>query len=154
MPPKPSDRFIPYYFVVFFVLLAALLFWFVDLAVSTNTGVVTDNAYNKGLEYNKTIAKAEQQEKLGWRPSIKLDGKDFTFSLLDKNSKPISEAKVVARFIRPTQDGFDKDFTLTNEGEGQYKAKLDLALQGVWDVTVKAVANDQQFQYSQRIILK
>ena len=55
---------IPLYFVMFFITLAILDSFFVYIALSTHNGVVTENAYEKGLNYNRTIEQAETAKKL------------------------------------------------------------------------------------------
>jgi len=56
------DRIIPLYFVAFFVVIAIFDGIFVYLATSTHSGVVTENAYQKGLNYNQYIDAYNQQE--------------------------------------------------------------------------------------------
>ena len=59
------DRIIPLYFVAFFVFIAIMDGIFVYLATTTHSGVVTENAYQKGLNYNQYITAYDQQEMLG-----------------------------------------------------------------------------------------
>lgn len=152
--PRPSDRFIPYYFVIFFVALAGLLFWFVDIAVKTNTGVITENAYNKGLAYNKIISAADEQEKLGWKGEINLNARRISFKLTDKSNNPISNAHVTAFFLRPTSSGHDKQIDLVPDYNGNYTADIDLELKGLWDVTILATYKENNYQKSKRLIVE
>ena len=65
-----NDKWIPWYFVLFFATIAICDAVFVGLALSTHRGLVTEHAYQKGLEYNHTIAAAEQQDGLNWQGRI------------------------------------------------------------------------------------
>ncbi|MEZ5690885.1 MAG: FixH family protein [Rickettsiales bacterium] len=49
------DRIIPWYFVMVFLLVFAINGVFAYVAITTNKGVVTDNAYEKGLDYNHIV---------------------------------------------------------------------------------------------------
>ena len=68
--PRPSDRWIPWYFVAFFILLISILVPMGIIAVRTNTGLVTESAYNKGLAYNASIRAEEAQKALGWHGDL------------------------------------------------------------------------------------
>ncbi len=62
---KPSDRrdrMIPWYFVMAFGVVFAVNGMFVYLAVSTNHGVVTENAYEKGLDYDRIVEEVRQKQ--------------------------------------------------------------------------------------------
>lgn len=152
--PRPSDRFIPYYFVLFFLLLAILLFWFVRIAISTNTGVISENAYNDGLAYNKIIAASDEQEKLGWKGEITLNDNRISFKLVDKDNNPISDAEVKAFFVRPTTAGHDKQINLLPDKSGNYMADIDLELKGLWDVTILSTYGVNSFQKHKRLLIE
>ena len=67
---KQKNNSFPHYFIVFFVILIILDSIFVYLATSTHRGVVTDNAYNQGLNYNKIIEASKKQNDLNWKSEI------------------------------------------------------------------------------------
>ncbi len=53
---KPNDNVrIPLYFILAFLVVFVVNGIFVYLAVSTNHGVVTENAYEKGLQYDHIV---------------------------------------------------------------------------------------------------
>ena len=60
----PRDKWIPMYFVAFFAVIALLDGIFVYTAISTQTGVVTEQPYEKGLAYNEVLEKAKTQPEL------------------------------------------------------------------------------------------
>ncbi len=148
------DKWIPWYFVAFFVGLAIMDGIFVYLAKSTFTGVVTDQAYERGLKYNETVAAAEAQAELGWVSSAVLEGDGtFNFTLSD-GSDVMAGAEVTAEFTRPTQSGVDFELPLVGLQNGTYSVKVDFPLEGVWDVRVYVTWNQQQYQHSQRLIVR
>lgn len=62
--PRKSDKWIPWYFVLVFLVVVCVNGFFVYTAVTTHTGLVTKSPYEKGLSYNKKIAEARRQENL------------------------------------------------------------------------------------------
>ena len=57
-----KDRLIPWYFVIAFLIVFTVNGFFVYMAIRTNHGVVTENAYEKGLEYNAIVKKVQAQK--------------------------------------------------------------------------------------------
>lgn len=147
------DKWIPWYFVAFFVGLAIMDGIFVYLATSTFTGVVTDQAYERGLKYNETVAAAEAQAELGWTSSATLDQNGTFEFFLSDGPQGIVGAEVVAEFTRPTQSGVDFQRPLTGLQDGSYFAQVSFPLDGIWDVRVYVTWNQQQYQHSQRLIV-
>ena len=150
---KKSDKLIPWYFVAFFVVLAILDGIFVYLANSSHTGVVTDEAYQRGLEYNKTIAAAEAQEALGWTSETVLENDQLVSTLRDANGNALVGARVRAQFFRPTQDGHDFIISLTEVLDGRYVSSSLAAKPGQWDVRIFVEWKQQQYQKAQRIVV-
>lgn len=150
---KKSDRLIPWYFVAFFVGLAIWDGIFVYVANKTHTGVVTDEAYQRGLNYNETIAAVEAQEALGWTVKTELQNDQLISVLADANGRPMVGAKVQALFFRPTQDGYDFVIPLTAVSDGRYVSSSLSAKAGQWDVRIYVSWKQKQYQKVQRIIV-
>lgn len=150
--PRKSDKWIPWYFVAFFVVLAILDGIFVTIAVSTHRGVITEHAYKKGLEYNKVVTASEKQDILGWLGNIDFDKNTINFDLKDKNRQAVKGAKVTAYFTRSTQAGYDFSTPLELNKEGIYAKQITFPLKGLWDVRILATWHHQQYQKSKKII--
>lgn len=60
-PPKDGKRVL-LAFIAFFIVFASVDAFFVYKAISTLPGVVSENAYEIGLNYNKIIAEAKKRE--------------------------------------------------------------------------------------------
>jgi nitrogen fixation protein FixH len=150
--PKPSDKWIPWYFVAFFVVLAMFDGVFVYIATQTHTGVVSDNAYNEGLRYNETIASSVVQNALGWKSEIKYTDGRLSVNLQQAENQVLTGAVVEASFIRPTQDGGDFRAKLIESGSGVYEVSVAPA-QGQWDVRIFVTWKQIQYQAVQRVIV-
>lgn len=59
---KESGLWVLWAFLAFFAVFASVDAYFVYKALSTHTGVVVENAYEIGLNYNDIIEKAERQK--------------------------------------------------------------------------------------------
>jgi len=156
---RPSDRWIPWYFVAFFVGLALISSVFVYLAVTTHTGVVTQQAYEKGLNYNATIAASEKGQALGWQGAAKFTPVSsatagmVSLTVATENEALVG-ATVTASVSRPTQDGYDFTLTLQEQEKGTYRADVIFPLAGQWDMRFFVKRGVSEHQLSERFIVK
>ena len=117
---------------------------FVYLATSSWTGLYTDDAYRKGLDYNQTIERAAAQQALGWRTSVSLDAVDqsthrLTVLLNDRTERPLDNREVTATLRGTVSAGDDIAVPLNWTGSGHYSADVALPARGQWDVRVEVV---------------
>lgn len=159
--PRPSDRFIPWYFVAFFVVLTLLLGGMVWIAVRGNTGLVADHAYEDGIAYNSTLQAIAAQQALGWQGTIEVapagktgDGQPVmaVLTLHDAQGRPLDGVRGRIMFRRPTQSKLDRAAPLTPDGAGRYRATLTLPALGVWEAYAVVEANGQAWQTMRRIV--
>lgn len=155
---RKSDKWIPWYFVMFFVVLVVLDLILCYIAISTGTGVVTDNSYKKGLEYGKVIEAIDKQNLSGISGDIsfssgKANGGTLAFALQDAGGNYMKNAQVTAKIIRPTQDGYDFDVTLNAEDNG-YSASVQFPKAGQWRIAVTANLDGNRYYYAKRIVVE
>lgn len=148
------DRIIPWYFVGAFLVIFAVNGLFVYLATSTHPGVVTENSFEYGIDYDAITNHADQQHSLNWNTTITLDGNHLQFSVLDPNGQSIDDATVIAHITRPTDDEADITQPLNAEGSGLYSASIAFTKKGQWDITIATQWNQQQHQTHKRVIVK
>lgn len=151
--PRKSDRWIPWYIVAFFVVIAILDGIFVYIATSTHTGVVSERAYDKGLAYNDTVAAAEAQAALGWQHAIRLESGKLVFTLNDNNGAPLSDAAAKVVIKRPIGDTLDFTLELHPVGNGRYEAPVSFPANGQWDARVYVLWQDKDYQAHKRLIV-
>lgn len=151
-----SGRWIPWVFVGLFGLVLVANGTMIAIAVTTFTGLETNNAYQKGLAYNDALAAKEEQAALGWQASLDSEPvagskETLAFTLTDRSGEPITEAKVEATVVRPIQEGHDQTVAFERTGQGRYQASVDLPLPGQWDVHLKAEAYGKTYRLAKRI---
>lgn len=143
------DKWIPWYFVIFFLVIAAVDGVMVTLAVRTRTGIVTEHAYEKGLAYNRVIAAEEKQRALGWSGEITYTGNSLHFMLRDENHTRIVPYNALATITRPTQAGMDFTVALNDE-----RTRIDFPAPGLWEVRIQAHVRGEDYQQSARIVVQ
>lgn len=143
----------------FFGIVIAVNAVFVYVATSSWTGVATENAYVKGLDYNATLRDAEAQDALGWaarlRSTAEADGATRISTEIRAGELPVRGLAVEAVLRRPTDAAADRTVTLYEARRGVYDAVVDLPLKGQWDVEVTARnAAGDRYRLRRRIWVK
>lgn len=137
-----KDLWIPGCFILFFICLAALEVWFVTLANRSFTGVVTDDAYAVGLNYNEALARREAERRLGWTTAIHfaqgadLGGK-LTLSVRDADGQALVADEVRATAERMSRFPQIQTVAFERQATGEYLANLPVPLAGRWFVRVR-----------------
>lgn len=153
-----ANRWVPWMFVLAFLIVGAVNAVFVYLAIHSHTGLVTEQAYEKGLVFNQTLAKADAMKKLGWTLSAELE-EDHLLSvhLLDKSGTPLQDAQIKGLMIRPTQSGYDYEVAFTEKktrSGSVYQVSLHPPLPGAWTLHLTARKDGQAFEKSEALVLK
>jgi len=132
-------RHVLFAFLGFFGVIFAVNGVFLYAALSTHTGVVANEPYRKGLNYNQRIAAFQAQEQLGWAEETTLDrDAGLTLTLHKSDGTPVSGLFVAGTFGRPSTDKFDRRIVLTEVEPGRYSAKIEALEPGAWIVNLEA----------------
>jgi nitrogen fixation protein FixH len=115
-----EGRHVLFALVAFFGVMFAANGAFVYLALSTFGGIETENAYRKGLDYNKTLAEAGAQAALGWRPVLAYDATAgvLTLEVADQTGAPVTGLAVQGMLMRPATSSFDQKLERFEEHAG------------------------------------
>lgn len=149
--PRPSDRWIPWLlFGLPFAVVLAVNSALVYFALSTHSGLVTDQAYERGLAYNRYLAEAEALA--GYAGKLTLDRGALVFAFTDPHGARVAGASVTAEIVRPTQSGFDFSVPLVESALGRYEARPSFPRPGLWTVRISATWPTHTFRMTQDII--
>lgn len=149
------DRLIPYYIVAFFLFIALVDGIMVTLAVRTQTGLVTEHPYEKGLAYNEVVNASNQQQAAGWKgeilftPGTSTNG-ELQFVLRDAGGVVVEPESLTASITRPTQAGMDFEVNLENG----VKTPISFPVTGIWEVRIHALYQQKPYQQSRRIVVE
>jgi nitrogen fixation protein FixH len=156
------SRWIPWGFVGFFAVVAAVQAVLVYFAIESFSGLATDSPYERGLEYNKTLAVKAAETALGWQvetrfvegasPATGRAGK-LELELRDRDGKPITGAAIAATLRRPLGAEVTLELALRSAAPGLYRAAAELPLAGQWDVDLDIDAPAGEAHFTHRIFV-
>jgi nitrogen fixation protein FixH len=156
-----GSRWIPWAFVGFFAAVAAVQAVMIWLAVESFSGLATDSPYERGLDYNQTLAAKAAEAALGWQAETRfVEGEGVAVRagrlelvLRDRDGEPIAGATVAARLRRPVGPETTVELALGADGPGLYAAAAVLPLAGQWDVDLDVAAPAGEAHFTQRIFV-
>jgi len=142
-PRELTGRKVLFWFGGFFTLIISVNVVMVYLAITTFSGLETDDAYRKGRDYNETLATAARQNALGWSSRIslsKIEDGNAVLSVIfaDLQGQPIVGLEIEANIRRPTTDRFDITISPSEAGNGEYRQAFKIPAPGNWLVTIEA----------------
>lgn len=154
----------PYIFVGALLVVVAVNALMAFFATSTFTGLSTDDAYQKGLEYNRNIAMAERQDALHWTVKTTVESQPVApnasgararviVTYNDKTGQPIDGLEVRALLTRPTVTGFEQRAALPAIAPGVYAETIDLPVNGAWDMDVVALGQSAPYEVAHSFFL-
>ena len=160
---KPIDRWLPWSFVAFFLVVFTANGIMVYFALSSWTGLHGEKQYIRGLAYNETLDDVARQKAMGWKADLSLaprrqgvdDRAAYTLQvdLSDAQSIGVSGASMKASFVRPTHDGYDFEVDLRDMGQGHYQGIVVAPLPGQWDVYVTAEHRSGAYRLTKRVVV-
>ena len=137
----------------------AVNFTFVYLAISTNPGLVSDDFYDRGQHYEQTLASRLARDP-GWtlRTDIPDDlkpGESATVRviLVDKAGQPVTPDQVTFFAYRPSDKNRDFSVPMLEEGKGRYAARVSFPLFGAWDGLVAVRQGADEYTRGERIVV-
>ena len=128
-------------FLVFFGAIFAVNGIFLVSALRTHTGVVSEQPYRKGLNYNQRIAADEQQRALGWKHKLAFDPaqRRLQLSVNDRNGNTVTRLLVTGFIGRPSTVDHDRPLEFVESAaSGHYTASVGDLPSGNWLVELKA----------------
>lgn len=133
---------------------------FAAYAISTFSGEDVSKPYMRGLEYNRTLAAREAQERLGWSAEIDAargGGSSIVVTVKISTSGGIPKVGLAVRatFRRPTDASLDRTIALKAVEAGMYRAVVKGVSRGQWDVTASAKSSEGDvFEAGRRIVVE
>lgn len=126
-------------FVAFFGIVFAVNGSMIYNAVSTNSGLVANEPYRKGLHYNDRIAASERQALLHWTEGANLD-RDGRLSITLENEAgtPVRDLVINAIVGRPSTNRADIPLKLSEVAPGHYEARAGTLEAGAWLLSFEA----------------
>ena len=146
-----EGRHVLYMLLGFFGFMFVVNGIFVYFALSSFSGLSTDDPYAKGLNYNAALAEQEAQNARGWKASLAVmndaEGRiEISLSLADEEGNPVAMRSATGVLRRPAISGQDIDIVLVQKGD-QAETVLSLPALGNWDLNLAIDAGSYEKPY-------
>jgi len=137
-PRNVNGRDVLAVFLTFFAAIFAVNGALIYAALSTHTGLVTNEPYRKGLAYNERILADERQAQLGWSERLEL-GRDghLMLALAERHSRPVSGLRIQGVLGRATTNRHDIYLAFSETAPGQYEAQGPEIAAGSWLISLE-----------------
>jgi nitrogen fixation protein FixH len=159
-PRKPASAWRSPWVMGWIALVVAVLgvnVTMVYLAIATNPGLVVEDYYERGREYERSLV-SKMASGPGWEmradipPLIKAGERTrIRFFSVDRAGMPVAPDAVELYAYRPSDASRDFNLPMTEEGRGRYLAELSFPLLGVWDVLIAVKSGEAEQNLGQRI---
>lgn len=131
---------------------------FLYYAVGTFNGFATDNAYQRGLDYNERIAADAAQAARGWQPAAHYEParRQLVVEVKDARGRLVAGLSVSGDVRRPVTDRQDRPVSLQEIAPGRYAVPVELA-PGQWIFSAQlaeAGSSAIAFRLKQRLWVK
>jgi nitrogen fixation protein FixH len=130
------------------------------LAVKTSPGLVNEDFYERGQDYEKNLF-TKRANAPDWHMEIGLPkpivaGEDtpVTFSILDKAGVPVATDGVTFYAYRPSDAQRDFSQPMAPVDAGLYSTKAQFRLKGFWDVLVSVKVGEEEHNVGRRIVVR
>lgn len=130
----------------------------ISLAIFTNPGLVSEDYYERGRSYEKTvISKNAARDALGWSvtadfptsPVINQTEK-YRFNIVDKNGVPISHATATLNAYRASDANADFAVTMHEIVPGVYAGDVNFPLKGQWEIIINLKQGENEYTFTRR----
>jgi len=130
----------------------------ISIAFITSPGLVDENYYEKGQDYEKNITKRRaERNALAWSyttdfPSNPIINKDshYSFNLVDKYGVALIDANVSFSAYRPSDVNADFKIKMIETVSGRYEANINFPLKGLWQYTITIQGHEDTFSFTRR----
>ncbi|MDA1099285.1 MAG: FixH family protein [Proteobacteria bacterium] len=149
----------------FFAVILVVNGIFLYFALSSFSGLSTENAYVKGLNFNRTLARGRTQQAAGWQVTATatqtVPGRQLVLHVRveDRHGRPLEDLNLSGQLRRPTHQASDLALAFAAAGNGDYRAVTGAMPPGQWDLRLLAQAGDRahdgiDYRWRKRLWLK
>jgi nitrogen fixation protein FixH len=132
---------------------------FIVLAITSSPGLVIEDYYEQGRQYEKNaIKRLVAHNKLQWESKMEVPDTitlnkagTYRFSAVDSRGLPVKDADVQVVAYRPSDANADFTTTLQPIAPGLYQASLSFPLPGIWDLNIKVQRGEDRLEMVQRL---
>jgi nitrogen fixation protein FixH len=113
--------------------------YFLYMAITSNNGLVTENAYEDSLKYQDKINAMNSASEAGYRLRFESADLQLRVQILDEANEPVSGLKLQVEASSPLGSfGVLEEDLLESSSPGLYELSGRLPRAGLWDLVFKA----------------
>lgn len=142
--------------IAFFIFSITINLLFILISNSSHPGTVTNTPYQKGMNYNDVLSAQETQNKLNYHINAWFNTNTSCFfaQLFDAKDKPIINALMNLKVVRPISDGLDFTATPLHIKNGLYSTCIKFPEPGQWHLRLHIKHLDAKLYHMEKIIVK
>jgi len=132
-------------------------FIMIYLAVTHNPGLVVDDYYERGQNFEQNMLKRQARDP-GWEMKLLsprmvgvAEPADFGVRILDKQGNAVAPDSVTFYAYRPSDARQDFSVPMSEQDAGVYRAEVSFPLLGVWDILISAKHGDDEYHLPHRV---
>ena len=130
----------------------------ISLAFITSPGLVHEDYYEKGQDYEQNINKlSAQRNALAWSYTTDFPSKPvmnktahYSFNLVDKYGVALIDANVLFSAYRPSDANADFKITMIETVSGRYEVNVTYPLKGMWQFTIAITSDTDEYSFTRR----
>jgi nitrogen fixation protein FixH len=126
-------------------------------AYKTFPGEVSATPYEDGLDFNRTLAREQQERSLGWRAKVQTSigeaGRvQLVLTIVDAQGAPVRGLRLTGQLSRPATEQGRRQAGFVETRAGVYQASA-AAAPGAWDLQVSGKdAEGRSFEAQRRLL--
>ena len=152
MKPRSAWRYYPLAVIACMTVVVMVNVGMAWSALRTFPGAAVNDAFDHSNDYDKVLAAAAQEAKLGWSLQTALENGAPVVTLVDRKGRPVEGAHVVAIAQRPLGSQDVTELAFLPATPGRYAAAGAMA-RGQWDLLFTVSAGDRHFHATRRIVV-
>lgn len=147
-----NSKIIPKLFILFILVFSSIVIIFGCISHYTFTGVVVENAYQKGLDFNKIYQTSLIKPSNAIKADIAVINNIVNLTITG-DFKPELDGSIEAKIIKPVSSQYDMPLVFLPTGKDNcYQANLPLLPKGIWEIRIKIIKNgdSDEFVFNRR----
>jgi len=123
-------------------------------SLSTFPGIAIDDSFDHSNEYDRILATAAHEAKLGWQLGATAPDGHAVLTLADANGQSIGHARISGRAVRPLGPDEALPLTFRETAPGRYVADQVLSARGQWELRVVVSQDAETLHAAPRVLVR
>ena len=130
------------------------------IAHRTSPGLVVEDYYEQGKNYNKTLERRAAETKLGWKTELEIPGESvvgreerISVRVTDEKGKGLSAATATFFAYRPSNASADFSLPMTPGDSDTFTVEPVFPMAGTWDIIVSIERGEELLDLPKRIFV-